>query len=244
MAITATHLTSDVSTTNATTYDTASISPGSNRLVLGWVVGLLTGGSPEPTLSGNGLTWVQVNTVEFNDIATPQCRLTLFRAMGASPSAGATTIDFGSQQAAAGWSFTDFDGVDTGGVNGSAAVVQSANTVADSVTGLTTILSAFGDAGNATTGGVGKRRDQSTSPGSGFTELADQNSGGESLAVHAEWRYDNDTTVDTTWGSGTDAGGVAIEIKAGNGATVTKELDDTIGFVDSSARDFWGDRQL
>src|SRR5712692_2445332 len=148
-AVTATHLTSGQ--TSGTSATTASISPGANQLILAWVG--LTGDPPSagnPTLTGNGLTWVQVGTISFSSRPNG---LYLFRAMGAAPTAGSVTINIGTSQDFIGWTITQFSGVDTSGTNGSGAVVQSATNNGASVSALTVTLAAFGSPSNATAGG-------------------------------------------------------------------------------------------
>src|SRR5438445_7178536 len=88
-AISATELASGGAGPNIKTATTQSIAPGPNQLILAWVASTATPNPGFPTLSGNGLTWVGAATAVGNRIA-------LFRAMGASPTAGPVTIDFGS----------------------------------------------------------------------------------------------------------------------------------------------------
>lgn len=216
MAITLTALTSGESDVDATSQATASITPGANRLVLATIT--TQGGGPPatPTATGNGLTWVQVATVTYNTVADPFKRITLFRAMGSAPSAGAVTFDFGAEtQVRFAWSVVESNNeVDTGGTNGSAAVVQSATNNANAVTSLTVTLAAFGSANNATYGAFGISVIEVQAPGAGFTEIHDIGPAAETIRIHTEWRSDNDTTVDQSSVTAADRGGIAIEIKA------------------------------
>ena len=222
MAITAAALTGSNSTTDASSYNTASITPTADRLVLAAVLSKKASAPDTPTLSGNGLTWVQVATVTFHTIGTPILRLTLFRAMGASPSTGAVTIDFGgATQLSCAWSLVEFADIDTGGTNGSAAVVQSATNAADAVAAqalLTVTLAAFGSAGNATYGAFGSSNVTTTETvvGSGFTQLH-RTGGVDPRTLLTEWRADNDTSVDAENDEASDTrdmAGIAVEIKA------------------------------
>src|SRR5688572_21294544 len=72
------------STTDATSYATASITPTGNALVILVVANTFSSNPPTtPTATGNGLTWVQVATeVTANGDAFDNKRLTIFRAMG------------------------------------------------------------------------------------------------------------------------------------------------------------------
>lgn len=209
MAVTALHLTTSNEEDNLTSYPTASISPSGNKLILAVVGSSVSSGTPNtPTLTGNGLTWVEVAS-----IATTVTRITVFRAMGASPSAGAVTIDFAAQtQSRCFWSISEFDGVDTGGANGENAVVQSATGNATSGTSLVVTLAAFGSATNAAFGGLFKQTVEAITEGSGFTELAE--SQGTGLVIQSEWKDSEDTSVDWSWATAaTRVGGIAVEIK-------------------------------
>ncbi len=107
-----TDLTQGNSTANASTYSTASITPGSNRVTLAFVMNVrpLTGPAAQPTAQGNGLTWNSIGSVQVT--GAPNRRLTCFRATGASPTAGPLNFDFGGeQQTLCAWSVFEYDGV-------------------------------------------------------------------------------------------------------------------------------------
>jgi hypothetical protein len=214
VTVSATHLTTAGSATDATSYNTASISPGADRLILAWVFNNRgIAGVNTPTLSGNGLTWVSVISESFGGFDA--ARLTLYRAMGAAPSAGAVTIDCGGQtQAHCLWSIVEFDGADTSGTNGSGALVQAVYDDASSAASLSVTLAAFADAANATAGGMGLNGSVAdVVPGSGFTELA-ESALIETFKMQSQWRDDNDTTVDWSWTGSVSVLGIAVEISA------------------------------
>jgi len=152
MAITANFLTTGSSTLNEATYTTASIAPTANRLVLVDVTVSQTGATPtSPTLSGNSLTFVSVASVLWDTVATPRSRLVKFRAMGAAPTPGEIVIAFGGvSQSGCAWSVTEYAGVNTGGSNGSAAVIQSNTFAGDATTTASVSLAAFGNPSNWT----------------------------------------------------------------------------------------------
>jgi len=227
MAIIATHLTTDRSLTDGTEFTTASISPASNALVLLLVRGRRSNGlGSSPTVSGNGLTWVEIVSVGFELVSTGWCRLSLFRAMGVSPSSGTVSINYsGGNLNCCFWSIVQFEGVDTSGTNGSGAVIQSATNAQDSGTTLTVTLSAFSDPGNATYGGFSiSKATEAINPGSGFTEFAEAQGTGTSAdsgTIQSEYLLGNDTSVDASWAtSANDSGGIAVEIKAALAAAV------------------------
>lgn len=224
MPIAVAHLTtSGDGTDNQATYTTASITPTADRLVLAWVLNVRgSGTATQPTLSGNGLTWVAVNSV-----VTTATRLTLYRAMGAAPSAGVVTITPGDANTVRVlWSISEFSGIDTGGTNGSAAVVQSAVNNANS-TSVTATLAAFGSASNATAGGfVVLANSRTWTEGGGFTPISGgtHDLAGENVSIFSEFRADNDTTVDASIsGAGAQLRVVGVEIKA---AAVTADRYD------------------
>ncbi len=210
MAITASNLTNSSTTTDANSYDIASITPSANKLILVSVLSRASSGTTNvPTLSGNGLTYVEVVNYVTSENAN---RVTIFRAMGASPTTGAITIDFdGQTQIYCHWSVNEFTGIDTSGTNGSGAIVQSAgNTNSSTNTGLTVTLSAFESSNNAAYGSV--RAGNAVTPGSGFTELSQTT---VDTRFQTQWKDSQDTTVDWTWSSSPAyAVGCAVEIKA------------------------------
>src|SRR3989344_2577104 len=219
-AVTAANLTSGSSTTDASSYTTASITPSANKLILVAVTirNDTSDAASAPTISGNGLTWVQINTQSFG----ARQNLTLFRSMGASPSAGVITIDTGGDTMdMVSWTVAEFDGVDTSGTNGSGAIVQNAVNSTTGATSLTVPLAAFGSANNATYGTFTHSQfNEGIAQGTGFTELADSFAAGV-YGTESEWRNDNDTSVDASWVTSGNAAGIAVEIKAAAGAAPT-----------------------
>lgn len=219
MAISATNLTSGSDTDGNSTASTASVSPSSNKLQLLSVSSRtgITADPNQPTATGNGLTWVVVNSIVYDTTSSSRRRITVLRAMGASPSSGAIAIDFGGQnQTAVDWVLDEYTGMDTSGTNGSGAIVQSATNKDESgtATSLTVTLSAFGSTANATYGTFSADVSGTYVAGTGFIISAQLNASTTDLSIATEFRNDNDTTVNITdasgWGS---VGGIAVEIK-------------------------------
>lgn len=105
-APTATVLTEGGSTTDGASIATASITPAANRVVFAAVSAFSAVSLQEPTATGNGLTWAVVATVNVD----ANRKLTVFRAEGATPSAGAITFDFGGvTQTSFIWSVVQYD---------------------------------------------------------------------------------------------------------------------------------------
>lgn len=217
MAIAYTNLTSG-STNDTTSSVSASVTNTANNLIL-LAVAQRTGITVDPnapTATGLSLTWETVATIVFDTSTSSRRRITVLRAMGASAT-GAITIDYGGQsQTHASWIISEFSGIDTGGTNGSSAIVQSATAKDETGTATTVVatLAAFGSANNATFGAFGGAGTQTTTAGTGFGDKLQVSNGG-ALDVNTEWRVDNDTTVDITWAAAqSNIGAIGIEIKA------------------------------
>lgn len=225
MAIAAAHLTTNFSNSDSSSYNTASIAPSTNALVL-VAVAANRGDSIDydaPSLSGCGLTWVEVASLRYDTAGTGRHGVSILRGMG-TPSSGAITITFGASHRCCVWSIAEFTGVDTGGSNGSAAIVQSATNKDESGTTsyASATLAAFGDAGNATYAAVGSGGYVHMNAGTGFTELGETTATAPYLGLGTEYKLSNDTSPDAQWvNPGDDTtpyntgwGIVAVEIKA------------------------------
>jgi len=225
------------SSANIKTATTQSIAPGANRLILAWIL-TTDNQTPEvPTLSGNGLTWHLVDLTYWNS-SGPYFgdNITLWRAMGASPTAGSVTISYSSGQQSIAWSIAEFSGVDTSGTDGSGAFVQSATGTDDAAgpSGLTITLPSAIGSGNATAGGFGNAGAlaASISPGIGYTAFSEIYLSGPQSDLRAEWRADGNATVNATQSGSFPMGGIAIEIRAAGAApalALVKQIWDSAG---------------
>jgi hypothetical protein len=218
MAIVGSNLTSGTQDAGSfSSVNTASITPTSNNLVLA-AVAIRNGSSTAPTVSsitGNGLTWVQVATIQYDTSGASLRSITVYRALGASPSSGAVTINFSETETAYAYCIDQFSGIDTSGTNGSGAIVQSVTNKDETPpTGLTVTLAAFASVNNATYGAFGESNGYTQAVGSGFTELASPEASTE-IGALTEWNSANDTSVDYSISPNTSQlGGIGIEIKA------------------------------
>ena len=235
MAIAISNLTyGDSGVGGGTSFSSSSISPSSNALVL-LSVSSRTGISTDPnipTVTGNGLTWVQVATLVFDTTSSSRRRLTVFRAMGASPSNGAVTVDFAGQtQTDYSYAVDQSTGTDTTGTNGSGAIVQSVSNSDESgsASSITATLAAFSNAGNATFGAFAEAATFGFTVGSGFTLLgAATGSADTGIMCNTEYKLSNDTTVDGSWSGAGEIGCIAIEINA-QGTSTTANLRMLMG---------------
>ncbi len=208
-------LTNGTNVTNQKIYTTASIAPAPNTLVTVAVLGHRTYGAVSPTLTGGGMSsWTQVTSVDFDTFGLPLRRLTIFRAMSASPGSGPLTITFSGNVSNTQWIVSQWDGVETSGVNGAGAIVQTGSAAADAVNDLTTTLAAFGSANNVAYGVFGVNSNAlAITPGAGFTAIAEQPSGENTPGdLFAEWAV-NLNAITATWTS-KNAGALGVEIKA------------------------------
>lgn len=227
MAISASNLATTGSNADATSYTTASISPGTNKLLLAWVYSISASAPNTPTASGNDLTWVQVDSqIDSSNLR----RITLFRAMG-NPSSGTVTFDFSGQtQTGCAWSIVQYSGVDITGENGSGAIVQSAkNASAGTATSLTVTLGTFSYSKNATVGGFGIPLNTAATPvvGSGFTATGQRNQATPNLSIGSEFLAGNDTSVDMTSGaSSIQWVGIAAELKIAKSEMFSDNFND------------------
>jgi len=238
MAIAFTLKTHGTSGTAGQSYNTASWTPSANTLYL--IVMSAYGATPNThSASGNGLTWHSYANVDFESVASPIHRLSILYSMGASPSAGATTLSIGgSGNLDCLWQVIEVTGTDTTGVDGAGALVQSNTAKSDSAASSSPTLSALGDAANnavfqaasvGTTGG-------SWTAGTGYTLVGV--SGGESEGtqgenINSQYKVPGTTTPSISWNGTVTLASIAIEIKAASSGTTTT-LAPTVGAVSYS----------
>lgn len=210
MAFAAANLTTSGSTTDATSFATASVAPTANALVLiGVTSNVASGTANAPTVTGAGVTFVQEDTVSLST-----ARLTVLRGLEAAPSSGALTIDFAGQtQTACCWSVIEITGTSTAGTSGSDAVRQSITNSGSSITSITATLAAFEDAAHATVGFFQHSTNENTVVGGGFTELGDVGVATPNTSIFSEWLNGTDTTVDASWATTTNARVIGLEIR-------------------------------
>lgn len=210
MALTCTLIEAGNDVTSTAIVATGSHTPGANKLQRLRVYTADFTAPSAPTVTGCGLTWVQM--------ATPQAipgnaNITEFRAMGPSPTTGVLTIDtHGGNPACCYWSWAEWDGTDISGTNGSGAIRQCVPGVANG-TGLSITLAALLP-GSASEGSFANRSGDPTTFGAGYTELSDQSgASGVSSGLQTQYKIAGSTTVDCSGLSGgTDVGGFAVEI--------------------------------
>jgi hypothetical protein len=214
-------LTGGTDTANQKVYTTGSIAPAPNTLITIAVLGHRgVAATPSPIVTGGGMAaWEEVATVVFDSLSIPSKRMTIYRAMSASPGSGPLTITFANTVSNAQWIVSQWSGVDLSGVNGAGAIVQTGSASADRVTTLTVTLNPFAHANNVAYGVVGvKKNVPAVNPGAGFTEIDEQPSGETTTCdLQAEWAT-NDNTINATWTRANSAV-LGVEIRAADTGT-------------------------
>jgi len=202
---------SDVDGTATAT--TASVSPGSNNLLLLSIANTDNTTAAPTGIAGLGLTWVIIADRQYNTAGTLR-RISTWRALGAV-TPGTIVITFSGGTNDIYWSLDQFSGVVTSGTNGSGAIVQEVDreetpaAVTASVT-----LAAFSHANNATYGAFGSSGSDGATVGSGFTLGATVGTNANNVSLLTEWKATNDTVVDYSQTNSHKMGAVGIELKA------------------------------
>src|SRR3972149_64622 len=205
MAISASLLAAAASTTDATSYLTSSQTPTANALqLIGVHNSIGTGPALAPTsITGCGLTWVKVAETAAWGVDGIKM-VSLWRALGASPTTGQLTIDFnGVTQTGCHYDWWQLTGIDTSGTNGSGAIVQSAPNH------LAVIFCGHG-------------KNEAKAQETGYTELGDVSASTPGDGFAAAYLLGQDTSPSYSWVTSTRAGAVAAEIRAAAGTTYTK----------------------
>jgi hypothetical protein len=201
-------LTSSVASggTSATSYATASIAPTANRGEYLFVHNTrTTTPATKPTVSGAGMTWVEVGSYL---VSGSQRRTTVFRALNASPGSGAITIDFGGvTQTGCVWAIVEAWGINTTGSDAANSVVSDAasitnnigNTVTGSSTGNAITLSALSRVHNATVGFLRNNTNAAVTAGTNFFPLVNLSVTGLRMVLESSVPGAASTTVDASW---------------------------------------------
>jgi len=214
--ITSTVLTSGSSSTDALFAETATITPQPNRALFAAIESGTAAGAA-PTASGNGLTWVQVATVPFANNAR---RLTVFRAMHASPTTGRIRFTFPQVQASFAWSVIQLDGVDTTGTAGSGATVQAVMSAVQGATTIAASLAPLKHPNNVMLAFVGLNQNTRVTPDADFTELTDSAIGSAALRLESQSAVNQISCTPTF--STASAAIVAIEVQSGGAIDLTQ----------------------
>lgn len=215
---------SQTGTGHTTWTTTATYTPTTNALQYAYFTFRnLTSGAAVPTLSGVGLTWVNIALHQFASFGTNYSAL--YRALGTG-SAGALTI---TRQGSDTWdqlggTVIEWTGCDTTGTNGSGAVLQTQYTDASSVTTLSVpitmgagsgLASFFSGFGGGTT----------TTPRASWTERDTFNLSAQ-YTQEVQSLVGTDTAGSVTLGATLNIAGWVSEIKAAAASTWGQQTSD------------------
>jgi hypothetical protein len=187
-----------------------------------------------PTVAGNGLTWVSVATVDDGD---GNQRMTVFRAMGASPSAGQITVTATGLNAPANAIAICLSGPETSGTNGSGAV-EASDTEATLAAGDTNDLAATITTltNNAWVVLFGCSRNRTFTTPVGQNEIhanLTQGSGGSQIKSHCIYQFAPTVGAYTLGGFNTLSGdtdwcAIALSIRPPSAAAAVNVSDATL----------------
>ena len=202
---TPTLLTNGASTTSATSYNTASISPTANARILVWVVS--TGAGAATFLSGNGITY---NLVATSDNSTAGYYLTLWSGTAASPSAGQITISHAGSRTGCAWIVQQW----TADVTPTVRQFKVGENEVGGVTSASITLDTTPASTSATAGGFYKVPVESSVAGDGFTALGDTGYSAPTTWIFSEYDLPPSATnpAVSTWTTASIWGGIAIEV--------------------------------
>jgi alkaline phosphatase D len=203
-------------TTLAAVFSGASWTPPDGAIVIVFVGNSKASAPNLPdSLTGNGQTWTQVATVTFNTAASPTRRLTAYRSLIVSPSAGALTVTFPSNQTGCFANVVSITGSKTTGTNGADAIVQAVTNYADTGDDRAfVVLADFLNHSNSVLAGFGVDGTVTLVQQSGFTLGTQQAYITPTHTGNAEWKVAPDALATVTWSTASKWGGIALEIAA------------------------------
>lgn len=197
---------------------TASVSPGSDKLIQVTVTLRSTAtpitSSNNVTVTGNGLTYVLISEVIENSRL-----ISVFRAMGASPTTGALSLAYAGDGTVLAWTWevNEWSGVVTTGTNGSGAVGTSATDLTGSGSTLGITITGTPATGDVTFAVLMTEDDSaSLTPAAGWADITHITS--SDTQHYSVYDVDQDLTESWTWTPSTkSAAVVGFIIIAGSG---------------------------
>ena len=218
MAISYTVLTSGSTTPSGSSFVTPSISPGANKLIL--AIGAYRvqtdPGNDQTTVAGNGLTWVRMVDRRDQGLSGWNRVLTIYRAMGASPSSGAVTFTKGTGAAFSGdgaYAILEFDGINTGGTNGSAAVGLVNDNSHSSITFAAQTVFGTPAVGDVSFAVVSVQDGTTITGDANWDNIISQINSNE-ISMLIQWDVGQDTPHDSTFATSPTCGGTFLIIAA------------------------------
>lgn len=217
MALAATNRSNCNDTSALSTYaTTTSYTPGNNSLMIATVVNSKASTPETPTVTGNGLTWVQIgSSIAFSTTASPTKRITVFRAMGTGGTNGTVSAAFGGvNQTGCDIIVDEWTGAATDGTNGSGAIVTSTTNSPDTAgTAASVTNSALSDSRNASVGCMGNG--DNTAITSSDTLIQQVSYATPTTGAATSWSTTGDLTINFAWTNSARWACVGLEIKDG-----------------------------
>jgi len=213
---------------DATNFNTDSFSPAPNRTILLFCqgVGLVSPPPIIPIVTGNGLPWTIVATRLYDFAGVDRARLSVFRGVSASPTAGTTNVAYAATQFRQAITVIEFSNTDIGNLGANAIVGSPPSLKIASGGGLnpSVTLPAGEDPANSVIGVLGSAEpDPGVNPGIGFIIL-EKNPGAEQGGGHfIEFSQVVLTTVDFNISADPDLAIMGIELRNATPAPVGPE---------------------
>jgi len=208
------------SSTDATSYATASWVPPTSGLLFLFVQSRRAAGVDTPTVSGNSITWTKIAGPVTTGTGLAGSGICLFGADATGATEGATTIDYGANtQLHCTALFAHVTGIDlTGGIAAAFVQAPTANDAGTAGTTGTVSLAAAGNANNRPIVGFFHLTNEVSAPRTSWVELDDLGGAGGARGVESQYRVDAfETTATATWATSSGWAGIAAEIKAATG---------------------------
>lgn len=206
---------------DAASYANTAWTPPTSGILIADVLSAKAAAETLPdSVTGNGITWVELATIVFSGVTR---RITRYGAFAAGSSNGATTISFGADtQLGCYVSFYQITGADESGTIANAFAQHVSNTGTGTLGSVT--LAAAGDSGNRAFAYFAHLTNELVSKDSdaNWTKLDDFRGAGPALGSISEYRGDAfDTVAEASWTTSSAWAGLASEVKvaAAGGAT-------------------------
>jgi hypothetical protein len=215
-------LDSGSTTTDGISFQTGSITPSPNKLILLSI--MMAPGSAttaaSPVVTGCGLTWAQID-ITAGGASTRKAAI--YRALGPAPTTGQLTITVDSTATVGSlvWFVTEHGGVDTSGTNGSGAIAQEATAAPSTTLTPSVNLPSPPTTGNQTFGIIGCATAQAQTAGTGYTQLAFQSVGTPSIGAQIEYADPPQQAVGGTFNS-TAQNGFVVGVELKNSPKIDK----------------------
>jgi hypothetical protein len=222
---------------DASSYAFAPVTAGNALLYVVFLNTSSTSGAAPvaSSVSGAGLSFTEIGVpggLAYSAGAGVR-RIQAWRALTAvGAGAGSITIALDGISTSMDAVLLEISGVDTSGVNGSGAIVQSATGQANLATSLAVALAAFESSDNRPLAFFSHRVDEATVEAPGYVELVDASHAQPATGVQCEWHGTvADSTPSASWPTVGDAGGFALELRTApnnHGPLVNAGPDQTI----------------